>query len=229
MSPPGAIVSLLRLRADQLDALVLAQHAHVVGDDSQRRVELVSHLSGAGDALADALEDARAADAPAPSRSAPATRPWRQPRSSPVGSVVRAISPSQRKPEARREGLRRSAGSACGIFPYLPERWTKCLASRAELRQSRLRVRVPRAPLRSPLRTGVSRDPDPPPRPVAGTRTQPRSARRRPCPCGANAMNVTAGSRAARRAGRRWAARCASMRVLPAPLARRRSAHGRGR
>src|SRR3954466_15496794 len=49
-----------RLGAHELDAVVVAQHAYVVAHDPERGVELYSEVAGAGDPLAEALEDARA-------------------------------------------------------------------------------------------------------------------------------------------------------------------------
>jgi hypothetical protein len=48
------------LGAHELDAVVLAQHAHVIGDDPERGAELDGELARAGDALAEPLQDARA-------------------------------------------------------------------------------------------------------------------------------------------------------------------------
>src|SRR4051794_25293892 len=61
----GGLVEVLeraaaRLRAYKLYTVVIAQHAHVVGDDAERSVELDGQVPGTGDALAESLEDAGA-------------------------------------------------------------------------------------------------------------------------------------------------------------------------
>ena len=48
------------LGAHELDAVVVAQHPYVVGDDAERGAELDGEIARAGDALAQALQDARA-------------------------------------------------------------------------------------------------------------------------------------------------------------------------
>ena len=58
----GGLVEVLeraaaRLRAYELYTVVVAQHAHVVGDDAERSVELDGQVPGTGDALAEPLED----------------------------------------------------------------------------------------------------------------------------------------------------------------------------
>ena len=47
-----------RLRAHELDAVVVAQHAYVVGDDAERSAKLHGEVARAGDALAEPLQDA---------------------------------------------------------------------------------------------------------------------------------------------------------------------------
>ena len=47
-----------RLRPHELDAVVVAQHPHVVGDDAERSAELHGEVARARDALAEPLQDA---------------------------------------------------------------------------------------------------------------------------------------------------------------------------
>src|SRR4029078_2929916 len=49
-----------RLRPDQFDAVVVAQHAHVVGDDAERSPQLDGESARARDTLTETLQDARA-------------------------------------------------------------------------------------------------------------------------------------------------------------------------
>ena len=49
-----------RLGPDELDAVVIAQHAYVVGDDAEGSAELHREVAGARDSLAEPLQDARA-------------------------------------------------------------------------------------------------------------------------------------------------------------------------
>ena len=47
-----------RLRADELDAVVVAQHAYVVGDDTEWSAQLHGEVARARDAFAEPLQDA---------------------------------------------------------------------------------------------------------------------------------------------------------------------------
>ena len=48
------------LGANELDAVVVPQHADVVADDAERRAQLIGEVTGAGHALTETLEDLRA-------------------------------------------------------------------------------------------------------------------------------------------------------------------------
>ena len=65
VGPGGGPVEVLqraaaRLRPDELDAVVVAQHPYVVGDDAERSAQLHGEIARARDALAESLQDARA-------------------------------------------------------------------------------------------------------------------------------------------------------------------------
>ena len=47
-----------RLRAHELDTVVIAQHAYVVGDDAEWSAQLHGEVARARDALAEPLQDA---------------------------------------------------------------------------------------------------------------------------------------------------------------------------
>ena len=49
-----------RLRPDQLDAVVVAQHPHVVGDDAERSPQLDGEIARARDPFTETLQDASA-------------------------------------------------------------------------------------------------------------------------------------------------------------------------